>query len=144
MNFQIKLVFILAFTVPIIGFTMPINNNAYWICKTHDNNHLEWTVKNLYKKVALNLSFEACKKQSKSPLTCKTSSNDCEGFENGKSTRPLWRCTALERGSGYWRSNYYANREDAAIAAKDYCKSQSNIPETCYVNLITCMNTNKE
>jgi len=142
MNLQIKILFLFIF-LPLIGFAMPINNNVYWVCKTHDNNNLEWSVKNSYKKVALNLAFDACKKQSKTPKSCKTSLNDCEGFQNGLSTKPLWRCTALERGAGHWLSNYYSNREDAAIAAKDYCKTQSSIPETCYVNLIGCTNANE-
>lgn len=140
MKYSIKLLFISIFT-PLISFAMPIN--SYWICKTHDANDLEWTVKNGYKKIAINLAFDACKKQSKSPATCKTSNNDCDEFRNGVSIKPQWTCTALEKGSGYWRSNYYTHREDAAIAAKDYCKTQSSIPETCYVNLIGCTNKNQ-
>lgn len=141
MNFKMSLLILFIFT-PLIGFTMPSNDTTYWVCKTMDNNNLEWIVKNKYKKIATNLAFDACKKQSKNPKSCKTSANDCEGFQNGFSTKPLWQCSALDKGTGLWKSNYYAHRDDAAIAAKDYCKTQSTIPETCYVNLIGCINAN--
>lgn len=121
---------------------MPIGNGDYWICKTHDNANIEWTVKNAYQKIALNLAFNACKKQSKNPKSCKVLDEECEGFHLGVSTKPMWRCTALDTQAKAWHSNYYINKDDAAIAAKNYCKSKSDIPETCYVNLITCININ--
>ncbi len=36
----------------------------------------------------------------------------------------------------------YTVREDAALAAQTSCKRESSIPETCYINLITCVNLN--
>ncbi|RUR12946.1 hypothetical protein [Legionella sp. km772] len=144
MNYQVKISFLLTMFLPFLSFASPDENQDYWVCKTHDNNNVEWTVKNKYQKIALNLSFDACKKQSKNPNTCKTSSNDCEGFHLGLSTKPYWRCTALDKKSGVWKSNYYPNRDDAYMAAKDYCKSKSQAPETCYVHVLTCTNINEK
>jgi hypothetical protein len=141
MNYEIKLSFLLLF-VPLIGFSMP--NQDYWICRTQDINQMEWTAKSEYQKIALNLAFDACKKRSKNPSTCKASTEACEGFHLGKSTKSFWRCTALDRAADYWRSNYYHHKDDAIMAAKAYCKSKSSVPETCYVNVITCININEQ
>lgn len=134
--------FILLLLVPVVGFSMSENNEDYWQCNAHDNAHNEWTAKNVYQKIALNVAFDACKKQSKSPLTCSTSQEDCEQFHLGRTTRPFWSCTAMDRTATPWSSNYYTNREDAALAAKAYCQSKSALPDTCYIDLVTCTNAN--
>lgn len=143
MNYKIKLACLLI-VIPLSGYSLPDPQEDHWVCKAHDNAHLEWTVKGSYQKIALNLAFEACKKQSKSPISCKISPEDCEGFHLGSSTKPYWRCAALDSMDGYWPSNYYRQRDDAIYAAKAYCKSKSSIPETCYVNVVTCANVNED
>ena len=142
MNNQVKHYFFLLIFFPLLAFASPTEDHDYWVCKTQDENNMEWIIKNNYQKIALNLSFDACKKESKDPKTCKTSVNSCEGFHLGLSTKPFWRCTALDKKADYWTSNYYPNMDDAAIAAKAYCKSKSKVPDSCYVNLITCANAN--
>ncbi len=114
-----------------------------WTCKSHDAAHMEWSVSNAYQRMAINLAFDACKKQSKWPKTCKTSLNDCEGFLNGISTKPIWRCLALDAQAQPWQSYYYTTKDDAALAAKAYCKSKSAVPDTCFVNMVTCININQ-
>lgn len=118
-------------------------NGGYWQCTTKDRTSKQWTITNAYQKIALNLSYEACKKESHSPESCTTSLNDCEGFQLGMSTSPYWRCTALDRTAGVWQSNYYRVREDAALAAEAYCKNNSTVPDTCYINMVTCKNINE-
>ncbi len=58
------------------------------------------------------------------------------------STTPMWICTALDFTAEPWQSNLYPHRDDAALAAKDYCKQNSNVPDTCYINMVTCRNLN--
>ncbi len=113
---------------------------SYWQCTTHDSANKQWSVRNIYRKVALNLAFGQCKKESQNPASCKASIDDCEGFNQGMSTRPVWRCTALDQTAEYWQSNFYIHRDDAALAAQAYCRKKSVVPDTCYINVVTCVN----
>lgn len=137
-----KFYFPLLLLVPFLGFANVNEAQDYWVCKTRDNSDREWVVKNKYQKIALNISFDSCKKQSKKPMTCKTSNNSCEGFHLGLSTKPYWRCVAIDSKAAAWKSNYYPNKDDAYMAAKAYCKSKSKIPDTCYVHVLSCENIN--
>jgi hypothetical protein len=119
------------------GFAAPV---AYWLCTTHDSANGQWSARSIYQKAALNIAYAECKKRSAAPKSCKASVDDCEGFNQGMSTRPSWRCTALDMTAKPWKSNSYRHREDAALAAKAYCKEKSVVPETCYINLVTCVN----
>lgn len=135
---------LLFLTLPAIGVSAPsMENNSYWVCTTKDKTDKQWSIQNYYQKVALNMAFAACKKESQSPASCKSSVADCEGFVQGVSTRPMWQCTALDRTAADWRSNFYSQPEDAALAAKAYCKENSTIPDTCYINMVTCRNLNE-
>ncbi|ARG97545.1 hypothetical protein [Legionella micdadei] len=115
---------------------------SFWRCTAFDGEDKEWTVDSSYEISAVNKAFEECKKQSKVPSSCKTAKEACEAFVNGKSTRPMWRCTALDQMAKTWLSNVYTHRDDAAIAAKAYCEQNSAFPDTCYINLMTCKNLN--
>ncbi|WP_028387687.1 hypothetical protein [Legionella fairfieldensis] len=114
----------------------------YWRCTSFDGENKEWTVNSNYELSAINKALDACKKQSNRPTSCKTAKETCEVFINGTSTRPMWRCTALDQMAKTWPGNIYAHRDDAAIAAKAYCQQESSFPDTCYINLITCKNLN--
>ena len=120
------------------------NSANYWQCTTADAENKTWTIQGDYQLTATNESFASCKKESALPKTCKTSRNDCDHFVNGRTTRPMWRCVALDRAAGIWPSNTYPVRDDAALAAQAYCKSKSDIPGTCYTNMITCRNINAQ
>lgn len=115
-------------------------NGNYWQCSSHDATNTSWKAKSVYQKIALNFSFAACKKNSQSPASCHTSKANCKQFISGVSITPIWQCTAFDRDANAWKSNHYPHREDAALAAKAYCKQKSSIPDTCYINLITCLN----
>ena len=117
-------------------------NSDYWRCTAFDAENKKWTVISGYELAATNKAFDACKKQSNVPSSCKTSRETCEAFIRGMSTRPMWRCTALDHMAEAWRSNGYRHRDDAALAAKAYCREGSSYPDTCYINMITCRNLN--
>lgn len=131
------------FLVP--SWSNPINENIdnYWQCSTRDSSENQWLVKDIYQRVASNKSFDACKKQSNAPMTCQIPRNNCEYFVNGLTTRPMWRCVALDRTAQPWLGNVNANQDDAALDAKDYCKEGSTVPDTCYINMLTCKNLNR-
>jgi hypothetical protein len=144
MNKRKALAFILAF---IVGSSLAASENGlasgnYWRCTTSDAANKEWNADSTYEISAINKSFDDCKKQSGNPSTCKASKETCEMFLNGASTRPMWRCTALDQMAKLWPSNIYSHRDDAAIAAKAYCQQGSSFPDTCYINLMTCKNLN--
>ncbi|TAL58490.1 MAG: hypothetical protein EPN84_12885 [Legionella sp.] len=120
------------------------SNKDFWQCKTRDNTNLVWTAKSNFQKTATNLAYSACKKESNAPASCRTSTESCEYFAQGISTRPLWRCTALDLTAAAWKSAYYNHRLDAAFGAKQYCQNNSKVPTTCYVNMVTCYNQNED
>lgn len=119
--------------------------NSYWQCTSEDDGNKIWTAKNAYQKTALNIAYAACRKESSAPSTCHSSIANCEGFNLGRSTRAMWQCTALDKASDAepWRNSPMSQQEDAALAAKAYCKNNSKLPETCYINMITCVNVNE-
>jgi hypothetical protein len=127
-----------------VGFFFMTNSGwaEDWKCIARDAANKEWRASSNYERVAINHAFELCKKESTLPSSCKTSKQDCEAFIDGVSTRPLWRCIALDQMGKPWESNLYSQRDDAALAAKAYCQDQSGFPDTCYINLMTCRNLN--
>ncbi len=55
----------------------------------------------------------------------------------------MWRCAALDAKGTSWSSNLYRDKEQAALAAKEYCQQESDVHSTCTVNLISCTNLNE-
>ena len=117
--------------------------DSYWQCSAHDVYGKQWIINNLYEQVATNRAFEACKKQSETPTSCKAPKDHCEYFSNGLSTRPMWRCMALDLMSKMWKNNPRPDRDEAALEAQAICKAHSPMPDTCYINLMTCKNLNE-
>ena len=143
MNYYIGCLLVLI-CLPGLGISAPVNeNSSYWQCITQDKTNKQWTARNGYQKVALNIAFAMCKKESEFPASCKASKSNCEGFYMGMSTKPLWRCTAVDHTAAPWNSNFYSQRDDAALAAEAYCKENSSVPDTCYINMVTCRNFNE-
>ena len=129
---------------PLTLFAHPLAGTAdSWTCHAEDSTNKQWAGAGSFERVATNKAIEDCKKQSEFPATCKTSKESCEAFINGATTRPMWRCTALDQFSKVWRSAIYTHRDDAALGAKDYCKENSSMPDTCYINLMMCHNLNE-
>ena len=114
----------------------------FWRCLTQDATYRQWVVDDSYEIVATNKSFDSCKKESAYPGTCKTSKEACELFINGVTTRPMWMCTAFDHKATPWTSIIYSNQDDAALAAKAYCRQKSPLPDSCYIHTITCKNIN--
>lgn len=115
----------------------------YWQCAANDNQSKQWIVRSAYERVAMTRAFDACKKQSATPISCKFDKESCEYFANGISTRPMWQCTALDQMAKPWMSDIYNTRDKAAIQSKEYCQQHSGMPESCYINLMTCKNLNE-
>jgi hypothetical protein len=113
-----------------------------WECVVRDTTNKEWVGKSNYQRSAMNHAFESCKKESQHPSTCKTPNDYCNALTNGLSTRPMWRCSAYDSKAKSWRGTIYPERDEAALAAKAYCQDQSDCPDSCYINLLTCKNIN--
>lgn len=112
-----------------------------WQCTATDAQSKQWIIRNHYERQATNEAYALCKKESQVPQTCTVAHEACEAFVNGVSTQIVWKCTALDRFAKPWISIAYRNRDDAAIAAKAYCEEQSQAPDSCYINLLTCKNS---
>lgn len=118
------------------------SQNNYWQCSAEDKNHYQWTMKGQYEKEAINKAYDACKKQSQNPRSCKSAIALCDYYSDGHNTSPIWQCTALDKAAQKWESNVYKKPQDAALAAKAFCQSKSPIPDSCYINLLTCRDLN--
>lgn len=125
-----------------IAASVDLSRGNFWRCLSHDATNRQWVADDSYEIVATNKSFGACKKESPYPGTCKTSKEACELFVNGLTTRPMWMCTAFDQRATTYNSIIYSNQDDAALAAKAYCRQKSPIPDTCYIHTITCKNLN--
>jgi len=126
----------------ILLFIKPLwaDENHYWQCTASDSENKRWAKKSMYERAATNKAFDACKKQSNVPASCKADLGVCEGFEHGISVSPLWQCMALDQNAKPWIGNSYGNMDEAAIAAKTRCVELSADPDSCYINLLTCKN----
>ncbi len=139
--YKYSLFLILAFiTAPCLSLTQ----QSYWQCLSHDSMNMHWTVTSTYQKAALNLSYDQCKKASTNPKSCSMTVNECRYFRDGRDTTPMWQCTSIDRQAEAWKSTAYPSRDDAALGAQDYCKANSAVPETCFINTITCVNINDD
>lgn len=117
--------------------------NTYWECNAFDQDDNLWIAQSSFERGAINKSLDACKKMSKNPQTCKVAKENCFAKVNGISTRPMWQCVALDQMAKHFKSAYYTKRDDAALGAKAFCQEHSGMPDSCYVNLMTCENKNK-
>jgi hypothetical protein len=131
------------------GFSLSAEENL-WECVIQDSENKTWSAKNEYHKKALNLAFEFCIKESNQPQSCKKSKVLCQGYDADPNKPVLsrarvrrvvhgnWQCTAFDRAAIAWHSGIHRNRDAAAWGAQTFCKGRSRVPETCYVNFITC------
>lgn len=116
----------------------------YWQCTSHDQLNKTWVITNHYKKVALNFAWAHCKKESQFPTSCSLSKTRCTYIYHGMDTTPMWQCTAIDYGAKAWTSDVYPQKDEAALAAKTYCNEKSAKPNTCFINMITCIDVNNE
>lgn len=121
------------------GVTMK-DTGSYWLCKAYDSKNNQWIAKSPYRRVAMNTAYEGCKKQSQFPKTCKTANEYCEDIIKGGIAQHGWQCTAMDKKAKSWVSDAYPERNQAVLGAKAYCEKHSDIPNSCYVNLLTCKN----
>ncbi len=123
-------------------YAITVVESTYWKCTVSDAENRQWPGQADYQVSAINRALENCKRESKVPKTCKAAKEACEMIVNGVTTRPMWRCLALDQAAVPWFSNIYDHGDDAAMAAKAYCQANSTLPETCYVYLFNCRNLN--
>ena len=116
------------------------DEDRYWQCTTSDSDNKQWVAKSIYERAATSKAFDACKKQSRVPASCKTDPGVCAGFDHGVRVQASWKCTALDQNANPW-IGYAYSQDDAAIAAKTQCKQHSSVAESCYINLLTCSST---
>ena len=114
------------------------SDTNYWQCAVHDKENKQWEARSTYERVATNKAFEACKKESHVPASCKPIEESCEYSGNGKNTNRGWQCTAFDQMAKIWVGQIYRNKDDAAIDATTYCQTHSSIPDSCYTNFLTC------
>ena len=113
-----------------------------WHCVAEDADNKQWLGINTNQRESLNIAFDSCKKMSKLPATCKTTTSQCDLYVGSLSTNPLWECDAIDQLSMIWKSDVYRHADDAALAAKAFCKDRSALPDTCFINLLFCKNLN--
>lgn len=116
--------------------------DVIWECVAKDDNHKQWIAHSTYQRNATIRALESCKKESNLPGTCQTRDSDCDALVNGRSTRPLWRCVAFDFTATPWYNNPTRDRTAAALSAKSICIERSTVPDSCYINMITCTNLN--
>lgn len=124
------------------SLAITVLETTFWKCTVSDRENKEWNGQGDYQVTAINRALEGCKRESRIPNTCKASKEACEMIVNGQTTRPMWRCMAMDLSATPWFSNIYDKGDDAALAAKAYCQAHSTLPETCYVYLFACRNLN--
>lgn len=142
MNRRIKPV-ILIISALLILKPLWADGASYWQCTASDSDGNQWIGKSIYERAATSKAFDACKKQSRVPASCKADVGICEGFDHGISISPMWQCTALDERGHAWNNPAYNDRDAAALTAKTLCKENSAVPESCYINLLTCKNLNQ-
>lgn len=124
------------------GIAIASNDSKSWQCTAYDAEQKEWLEQSDYQITALNKSFAECKKQSRFPHTCTINKANCKALVFGI---PLkinsdWSCIALDEAGISWPSNIYNSAMEAAMAAKEYCRENSAVPDTCYIYNYTCKN----
>ena len=134
------LTFLLLYTLNAWSASAMVMSGAQsqWLCNAYDDQNKQWMASNTYKQVAINKAYDACKKESRDPESCKAANEYCEALIKGKAVHPQWRCSALDHQSNVWVGDVYTNRHDAAAGAHEYCVARTSTPDSCYVNLLTC------
>ncbi|MCX7117431.1 MAG: hypothetical protein NTW94_05945 [Legionellales bacterium] len=120
-------------------------SNQTWTCVAHDVSNKQWVAKNTYQQIATTKALEACKQESRMPLSCKALKSSCDetgeiAAGNGRDNahQGYWQCVALDYAAKPFNGHSSPSREDAASLATNDCHEHSALPETCYLNFLTC------
>lgn len=113
-----------------------------WNCQVKDATGKYWEVQHKFRMSARNLAMDTCRKQSTAPNSCDFANQSCDTLYDGLSKDPLWVCLALDSTAKGWKNHPNKQKYDAALSAKGFCQHKSSVPETCYVNLLTCKDIN--
>jgi hypothetical protein len=144
-----KIRIILALLLSVIMIAPPLwannstpNSDNIWQCTVNDSEDKEWVAKSAYERVAISKAFEACKKESRVPTSCKPAKESCDDSMNNENESKGWQCSALDQKAKSWFSKIHGSKENAALDAKANCEEHSSAPDSCYINLFTCKNLN--
>lgn len=133
---------LIIFGMSLLGLIKPSAAEATWVCTARDANQVSWVITENYKRAGMAQALDACKKQSQVPGTCRMPESKCDSYVDGVLTTPMWQCTAIDFLAVPWRGAANTTPDRAALEAKLNCKENSSLPETCYLNYITCRNLN--
>ncbi|MBA2652233.1 MAG: hypothetical protein H0U73_08205 [Tatlockia sp.] len=114
---------------------IPVNSSS---CLTSDSENRHWLKISTYGLTAMNKSFDACKKESNFPTTCRVVKESCDLYIKEAAQETTWQCTALDFYGNPWRSTGSSKQDVTALAAKAKCRRNSLVPDSCYINLVTC------
>jgi hypothetical protein len=113
---------------------------SYWQCLARDAAQQTWTAKHSYQKIALNFALSSCKKGSQDPSSCTGALEECTALNWESVASSQWRCTSIDWGAESWTSTFFGDRQSAGLSALTLCRTQSAMPSTCTMNMITCKN----
>lgn len=131
--------------ISITGLNFASSNE--WHCLIIDSDNKPYEASSDYKQTALNRAFEACKKNSQDPATCKLAQSRCVGGNqvNGSpDIQQVWRCSALDNQAVLWKAESSAGPDRALLRAKARCMRESPVPLTCYAYHMFCKNITKD
>ena len=110
-------------------------------CTVSDSEGRGWTANSPYARVAINKAIEACKSESHDPRSCQAPIDSCQiAIQDIAPDKGLWQCSAMDLMAKTWINTPHPDRDEAAISAKINCQKYSGMPESCYINLMTCKN----
>lgn len=145
----VAVLFLPLFITGPISYAQDVNNEERdmaprWTCTAYDKDNKYWSGQSSYEIAATNKALAGCKKESQNPNSCRIDRAQCEPFmHHVTGPRGLWKCTALDQMAKPWASKLLPQRDEAALAAKANCTRHSSMPDTCYINLLTCVNANQ-
>ncbi|MBA2648960.1 MAG: hypothetical protein H0U75_05030 [Legionella sp.] len=126
-----------------IGILLIISHTAFsqsssWKCTIYDVDRKVWSSSSGHHTLAIHSVFDSCLKESRLPQSCQKKTITCEGYDQIQKDGQGWVCTAFDRLAKAWPSRSSSNVDAAALRAKQACRSKSRVPETCYINFVTC------
>ncbi|MBA2710041.1 MAG: hypothetical protein H0U57_05580 [Tatlockia sp.] len=123
-------------------FAQAASAESKWSCIAIDGQNRQWTVSSNYHKTSFNKSVDECKKRSNVPATCHVIKESCNMLVKQILVKPRWQCTAFDFHADKWIATSSRSPDKAALSAKGFCKLNSALPDSCYINVITCRTLN--
>lgn len=126
------------FTLSLLGILFSATSFAFWRCPAIDFQLNKYYVDNKSIDRAINKSLSKCRKNSEMPKSCLVERSFCQQLNSTDTSHIQWRCYSYDRTKTAFRTPFYTNQYEAAIAAKIICRRLSKYPSSCYVHLSGC------